>query len=181
MCGKLIIALALLAVLSWNIYHAQLTQRLMFPYPYKETVETYAAQYGLDPLLGIAVMREESRFRPRTESRQGATGLMQLMPETARWIAGQMKDADYSEEHMFSPEKNIQYGMWYLKDLNTEFQGNIILVLAAYNGGRGHVREWLNNQQIDADNTRIQDIPFRETREYVGKVLRSYAKYRDLY
>jgi len=107
--------------------------------------------------------------------------LMQLMPSTAQSIAESLGDKTYSEADLLNPEKNIQYGTWYLASLQRVFANNTMLVTAAYNGGRGHVQEWIENGQIDPNNIRLQDIPFKETRDYVGRVLKSYEKYNKLY
>ena len=106
---------------------------------------------------------------------------MQLMPSTAQSIAVSLGDKTYKAEDLLSPEKNIQYGTWYLASLQKVFANNTTLVIAAYNGGRGHVQEWIKSGQIDPNNIRLQDIPFKETQDYVGRVLKSYQKYIKLY
>lgn len=156
-------------------------QKIIYPYPHRTIIEKYAAQYGVDPLFVVAVIREESKFLPQSESHKGAKGLMQLMPSTAQSIAESIGDKAYSDEDLLNPEKNIQYGTWYLASLQKLFSNNQTLVIAAYNGGRGHVQEWINSGQIDPENIRQQDIPFKETRDYVGRVLNSYQKYIKLY
>jgi soluble lytic murein transglycosylase len=143
-------------------------------------IEKYAYSYGIDPLLVVSVMREESKFLPRSESHKGAVGLMQLMPSTAQAIAKGLGDTDYDDLDLVNPEKNIQYGTWYLASLKKEFN-DTILILAAYNGGRGRVKEWIDNNQINLSRVRPQDIPYQETRQYVEKVLKSYQKYSKLY
>lgn len=167
-------------ILFWCIGQTPAFQKLIYPYPYRMIIEKYAYSYGIDPLLVVSVMREESKFLPRSESHKGATGLMQLMPNTAQEIAKGLGDRDYNEQDLVNPEINIQYGTWYLASLKKEFN-NTILLLAAYNGGRGHVKEWIDNKQIDITQVSQQDIPFGETRQYVEKVLRSYQKYSKLY
>jgi soluble lytic murein transglycosylase len=132
-------------------------------------------------LLVVAVIRAESKFLPQSQSHKGAQGLMQLMPETAQWIADSIGDKNFSLSDLKEPEKNIQYGTWYLSSLQKEFNNNNTLVLAAYNGGRGHVKEWIRTEQLDLMNLRRDDIPFRETREYVHRVLQYHAKYITLY
>lgn len=175
--------LALLLILVSLIWGAQLgpAQKLFYPYPHRSVVEKYAALYQVDPLLVVAVMREESKFLPQSESRKGAKGLMQIMPDTAQWIAGNLGDAGFQPNDLLKPDKNIQYGTWYLANLKKEFAGNTVLVIAAYNGGRGHVKEWINTDQIDPGNVQEKDIPFLETRQYVDRVLKSYQKYIMLY
>ena len=106
---------------------------------------------------------------------------MQLMPETASWIAEETDDRDYSVEALSEPEKNIQYGSWYLAQLMKEFHGNKILSLAAYNAGRGNVEEWMVQNGWDYDFNDVTAIPFKETELYVKSVLRHEGIYRKLY
>ncbi len=179
---KRIFVLTLAAVLlAWATGQIDAIQKIFYPYPYRATVEKYSRQYGVDPLLVAAVIREESRFLPKSESHKGARGLMQLMPATARWIAQSLGDKNYKDEDLVVPDKNIQYGTWYLANLQKEFNNDLTLALAAYNGGSGHVKEWIEQRQLELENIRQEDIPFQETREYVGRVLKSYAKYIKLY
>jgi len=156
-------------------------EKVIYPYPNQAIIEKYAKQYGVDPLFVVSVIREESKFLPQSESHKGAKGLMQLMPSTAQSIAVSLGDKTYKAEDLLSPEKNIQYGTWYLASLQKVFANNTTLVIAAYNGGRGHVQEWIKSGQIDPNNIRLQDIPFKETQDYVGRVLKSYQKYIKLY
>ncbi|MEL1134369.1 lytic transglycosylase domain-containing protein [Desulfitobacterium sp. THU1] len=155
-------------------------KKVLYPYPYRSQIEEYAVQYEVDPLLVISVIRAESKFLPYSESHKGALGLMQLMPDTAKWIAETLGDQSFSESQLKEPAKNIQYGTWYIANLQKEFR-DIELVLAAYNGGRGHVNEWLKTEQLKLDELKTEDIPFGETREYVQRVLENYANYKELY
>ncbi|HZK83629.1 MAG TPA: lytic transglycosylase domain-containing protein [Desulfosporosinus sp.] len=174
----LIVLACLAAIIISNI---PILEKIIYPYPNKVIIEKYATQYGVDPLFVVSVIREESKFLPKSQSHKGAKGLMQLMPATAQEVAKSIGDKTYTEEDLLKPEKNIQYGTWYLASLQKAFAGNTTLVTAAYNGGRGHVQEWINNGEIDPNNIRISDIPFKETRDYVGRVLKSYEKYNKLY
>jgi len=174
----IILFILLLAVLS--VMQIPMAQKVLYPFPYRPIIEKYSSEYGVDPLLVIAVIRAESKFIPQSQSHKGAQGLMQLMPETAQWIAESIGDEGFDLSDLKKPEKNIQYGTWYLASLQKEFR-NITLVLAAYNGGRGHVNEWIRTQQLDLTNLREEDIPFGETREYVHRVLQNYTKYITLY
>ena len=155
-------------------------EKVLYPYPYRDIIERYAAEYGIDPLLVIAVIREESHFLPKSSSPKGAIGLMQLMPSTAKEIAGWLKE-DYSQVDLKQPEDNIRYGTWYLATLYKEFSGNTGLSLAAYNAGSGRVKGWLENSKKSSNSYLLKDIPFPETKEYVQKVLKSYNKYSELY
>lgn len=171
--------IAILAVFS--ILNISSFEKVIYPYPNRAIIENYAAKYGVDPLFVLSVIREESKFLPKSESPKGAIGLMQLMPSTAQSIAESLGDKTYSEKDLLKAEKNIQYGTWYLSSLQKVFDNNTTLVIAAYNGGRGHVQDWIDDDLIDPQNIRLQDIPFKETRDYVGRVLKSYEKYNKLY
>lgn len=168
-------------LLGWGISKTPFIQKLFYPYPHREIIEVYAMEYEVDPLLVVSVMREESKFVPQAESPKGALGLMQLMPSTAEWIAQNLGDEHYSEHELIGTEKNIQYGTWYLASLEKEFGENTILVLAAYNAGRGRVKEWIESGQINPEELVIEDIPYQETREYVERVMNSYRTYSTLY
>jgi len=175
------IIIVLSILVAYSVLQISDLQKIIYPYPHRTVVEKYAEQYGVDPLFVLAVIREESKFLPRSESHKGAKGLMQLMPSTAQSIAESIGDKAYSEEYLLDPEKNIQYGTWYLASLQKLFSNNRPLVIAAYNGGRGRVQEWIKSGQIDPENIRLEDIPFNETRGYVDRVLKSYQKYIKLY
>ena len=180
--GKKLFIFFVIAILAaFSILNIPILEKVIYPYPNQAIIENYATQYGVDPLFVVSIIREESRFHSKSESHKGAKGLMQLMPSTAQSIAESLGDKTYSEEDLLNPEKNIQYGTWYLASLQRVFANNTTLVTAAYNGGRGHVQEWINNGQIDPNNIRLQDIPFKETRDYVGRVLKSYEKYIKIY
>lgn len=180
--GKRIVMFLVIAILtSYSILNIPMLEKVIYPYPNRAIIENYAHKYGVDPLFVISVIREESKFISQSESNKGAKGLMQLMPSTAQSISESLGDKTYSEGDLLNPEKNIQYGTWYLASLQKVFANNTTLVTAAYNGGRGHVQEWIKTGQIDPENIRQQDIPFKETRDYVGRVLKSYQKYITLY
>jgi len=154
--------------------------RMVYPWPYRETIEIYSEQYGLDPYLVAAVVKVESGFNPGAVSARGARGLMQLMPETAEWIAAQKGDT-FQTELLFEPKFNISLGCWYLADLLDQYEGETVLALAAYNGGRGSVSGWLKSREWDGTFDSLEDIPFGETRNFVRKVMRTHKIYRFLY
>ncbi len=181
MFKKILIFFMIVFLSIISILNIPKLERIFYPFPHRTIIEEYATQYGVDPLLVAAVIREESKFFPKSTSPKGAKGLMQLMPNTAKAIAESIGDKTYSEDKLLDPEKNIQYGTWYIASLQKVFSNNIFLVTAAYNGGRGHVQEWIKNGQIDANNVCLEDIPFKETRDYVGRVLKSYDKYIQFY
>ncbi len=154
---------------------------VFYPLPHKELVYSMAAQYDVDPLLVFAVIRAESKYQTWAESPVGAKGLMQIMPETADWIAGEMKLKNFKVEDLYDPETNIRMGCWYLGDLQTEFNGDIPLTAAAYNAGRGKVKQWLQEGKWDGDADHLDSIPFPETQRYVRSVLSNYRAYQSIY
>ena len=167
---KIFVFFVIAILAAFSILNISILEKVIYPYPNQAIIENYATKYGVDPLLVVSVIREESKFLSKSESNKGAKGLMQLMPNTAQSIAESLGDKTYSEGDLLKREKNIQYGTWYLASLQKVFANNTTLVTAAYNGGRGHVQEWINNGQIDPNNIHLQDIPFKETRDYVGRV-----------
>jgi len=151
-----------------------------YPMEYRPIVEQYALAKQLDPLMVAAVIRNESHANPVALSKQGARGLMQIMPETGQWIAEQLK-IPYTDELLWDPEYNIRLGCWYLDNLREEFGGDLVLALAAYNAGRSNVKKWLDEKQWTGEQTTLRQIPFSETRSYVAKVLRDVKIYRLIY
>lgn len=155
--------------------------RFFYPFHYRDITLHYAQSYKVDPLLLAAIMKAESNFNQRAVSERGARGLMQIMPDTGRWIADQLGDHAFDPENLFEPETSIKFGAWYIADLMKEFQGDTVLALAAYNGGRGNVKEWLNRKDLSSGIIKIEQIPFPETRYYIKKVLLYYRIYKFLY
>ncbi len=153
---------------------------LAYPLAWWDTVLRWAAAYGVDPYLVLAVMREESGFSPTAVSSSDARGLMQLLPSTARWIAEEKLKIPYRESDLFSPDFNIRLGTWYLRHLLDQSGGDLAWAVAAYNGGPGNLRRW-----TASGVTTPGDLPgllrFTETREYLAKVLNAWLVYRWLY
>lgn len=155
--------------------------RLAYPIPFRAQVERAVEETGLDPFLIVAMMRVESRFNPQAESRKGARGLMQVMPETGAWVAMQMGMPRFHPDLLFDPEVNVLIGAWYFAHLQSRFGGQPIPALAAYNGGQGNVRRWLDSSLWDGTVDHVDRIPFAETRAYVQKVMTTYSRYRWAY
>ena len=123
----------------------------------------------------------ESHFRDQT-SRAGAKGLMQLMPETADYIAQKSGGTAFVQGDLATPQVNIAYGSWYLRHLLDKYDGREVLALAAYNAGQGNVDAWLAEAGARGERFRAADhIPFPETRDYVKKVLAAREDYRRAY
>ncbi len=151
------------------------------PYPYYLTIEREAQRRGVDQYLVAAIINNESKFRQGVSSHRGAKGLMQLMPETADWIAVKLEDKNYREERLSEPDLNIRYGTWYIAYLLELFEGNETLALAAYNAGSTVVHDWMESHGWDDHFAEVDKIPYDETRHYVKKVLTDRDRYRKLY
>lgn len=144
---------------------------------YRSLIEKYAGQNNLEPAFVAAVMMSESSFRADAESSVGARGLMQLMPETAQWIAGKLDEEDsYSFEKMYDPETNIRYGTWYLGYLANTFNGDPVLVASSYHAGQGYVKNL-----VSSGTTALSDFGDGPTKDYAGKVTKAYGVYERLY
>ena len=149
---------------------------------WQEHIEEYAAQYNLQPAFVMAIIRNESSFRTNAESSVGARGLMQLMPDTAEWIAGKLDDDTYHYDRMWDAETNIRYGCWYLGYLSRLFRGDAQLVSAAYHAGQTTVTQWLSDPTRSSDGVtldvdRLTDGP---TKQYIGRVTQTYGIYQSL-
>ncbi|MDD3364755.1 MAG: lytic transglycosylase domain-containing protein [Syntrophomonas sp.] len=154
---------------------------VFYPLPHRDIVFTTAKEYNVDPYLVFAIIRAESKYQTAAESPVGAKGLMQIMPDTAQWIAEQMKIENFKTDDLHKPEVNIRFGCWYIKNLNTEFKGSLPLQVAAYNAGRGKVKQWVQEGKWDGNSRNIEGIPFLETKQYVKNVLKNYEAYKAIY
>lgn len=179
---KLLLMILVLASLSYFIWQNEDFQRkYLYPYDYQDTINFYADRYEVDRNLVASIILAESKFRQDATSVHGARGLMQIMPETGSWIATQIEDDSFSVDKLYNVNMNIKYGTWYLSELQTEFEGNEVLALAAYNAGRGNVYEWMEKYHWNINFKDYTKIPFPETREYVKRVLENKKHYNKLY
>lgn len=149
---------------------------------YQSLIERYAAEYNLRPAFVAAIIRNESSFRTDAESSVGARGLMQLMPDTAEWIARKIGDSNYSFDHLYDAETNIRYGCWYLNYLSKLFRGDAVLVSSAYHAGQTTVTRWLSDKSFSSDGVTIpvDKLPDGPTKQYAGRVTTSYGIYEAL-
>ena len=161
-----------------NSNFQKIIQKKIYPKKYSYEVEKYATEYNLDENLIYAVIKAESNFDANAVSRKNAKGLMQLMYDTALDVA-KLIGTEIDEEKMLEPETNIKIGTKYLSILITKY-GNIEVALAAYNAGSGNVDNWINEGIIKSDGSNIENIPFKETNNYVRIILRDYKIYSNL-
>ena len=178
---KIIITFTIFFVIIFAASRLPTAQKFFYPFPYREKVESNAARYRVDRFLAISVMKVESNFVEGATSKSGAVGLMQIMPDTANWIATQLDENPPSINQLHNSDTNIKYGIWYLAELEDEFFGNDVLALAAYNAGRGNVHHWMENKGWRKNFSDVDEIPFNETKNYVKKVLACREIYSQLY
>jgi len=156
-------------------------RELTLPLRHDDIIRQQARDKNLDPALIAGVIFTESRFRDAT-SHAGAKGLMQLMPDTADYIARKSGGTAFEQGDLASPQVNIAYGSWLLRSLLDHYDGEETLALAAYNAGQGNVDEWVASARARGEDFRAADhIPFPETRVYVQKVLAAREDYRREY
>jgi soluble lytic murein transglycosylase len=156
-------------------------QEVKLPLRHDDIIRQQASDKGLDPALIAGVIYAESRFLDQT-SRAGAKGLMQLMPETADYIAQKSGGTAFVQGDLATPQVNIAYGSWYLRYLLQKYDGREVLALAAYNAGEGKVDEWVAAATARGETFRAADhVPFAETRQYVERVLDARKRYRRTY
>jgi soluble lytic murein transglycosylase len=131
-------------------------------------------------LLVLAMMRQESSFDPRAQSGAQAMGLTQVMPPTARSIAGRLGRDDFALADLFKPSVSVEFGTWFLSQLLGEYKGRVFPTLTAYNAGGGNVARWLQRFGDDPD-VLVEQIPFTETQTYLRIVYDNYFHYQALY
>jgi soluble lytic murein transglycosylase len=149
-------------------------QELTLPLRHEDVIRQEAAQWDVEPSLVAAMIYAESRFRDQT-SHADARGLMQITPDTARFIARESRGTEFVLEDLSDPDVNIAYGTFYLRYLLDALDQNEVAALAAYNAGLGNVEEW------GGADLELDDIRFGETRDYVERVLEKRDDYRETY
>ena len=155
----------------------------MYPKKYESIVSIYHEEYNVDENLIYALIKAESNFNKDAISNKNAIGLMQLMEETAKDVArNNNMEMDYNnmKKELCDPYKNINVGTKYLSILIEKY-GNKEIAITAYNAGIGTVDNWIEKGIIKKDGTNVEKIPYKETNNYVRKILRDYKIYEKLY
>jgi soluble lytic murein transglycosylase len=145
-----------------------------------DLIKKYSEEYGLEPATVCAFINAESRFDNEAVSHKGAKGLMQIIDGTAQWAAEEIPIEDFSTEDITDPETNIRIGCWYLSRLEKQFNGDRMLIAAAYNAGSGKVSGWLGDESYSQDGQTLNKIPYDETDKYVRKISLYEKVYRVL-
>lgn len=156
--------------------------RIRYPRAYWDHVVPLAKEVGVDPYLVLSVARQESTYRPGLTSVAGARGVMQLMPDTAKWLVKTDTRVPASDaSNLADPRSSLRLGTHYLKMMLDRYDGNMVYALAAYNGGPGNCDKWQRNFRGETFSEFIEYIPFTETRNYVKRVLANYVTYHSIY
>ena len=177
-CGLIILILIVFLIVFKNKI-----QRIFYPKLHEEFVSMYSDEYGVDENLVFAVIKAESNFQEDAVSHKDALGLMQIMKETAEDVARKYNieiDFNNSEREILNVQNNIKIGTKYLAVLLEKYK-NIEVAVAAYNAGIGTVDNWIEKEIIKSNGSDIENIPYKETNNYVRKILRNYKIYQDLY
>jgi soluble lytic murein transglycosylase len=155
--------------------------RVVYPFPYREMVRREAAEWGVDPIMLAALIRQESAFEAEIVSHAGAIGLMQVMPPTGRALARSHGPDGFQPESLTTPEVNLHLGAAFFAEMSRRYDGELPLILSAYNAGPTRATRWRRYPEA-ADWLRFTErIPFDETRGYVKNVRRNLGVYQLLY
>ena len=177
---KKILTIAFLILIFLLVYiNKNNILKIFYPIKYSEYVEKYSEEFNVDKYLIYATIKAESNFNEKAQSRKGAMGLMQLMQNTAYDIAKTL-NTNIEEDKIIEPETNIKFGTKYISTLLKKYD-SIGLALAAYNAGSSNVDSWISNNTLKKDGSDIENIPFKETNNYVRKILKNYEIYKKLY
>ena len=153
---------------------------VLYSMEYSELIRENAQRFGIDPAYAASIVLAESSYDPNAVSSVNAQGLMQIMPDTGKWIAGKFKE-EYVDGCLFDPATNIRYGCWYLGFLVDRYDGDLTCSTAAYHSGQGTVDKWLKDPAYSADGKTLSVIAGTNADTYVNRVLKYYEKYTELY
>jgi soluble lytic murein transglycosylase len=176
----LLVAFAVVAVVVLMPLARKAANEFGLPLQYQSVIRQQAAEKRLDPALIAAVIYAETKFDPRTSS-AGALGLMQILPQTAEFLARRTGARTFTTADLATPQVNIAYGSYYLRFLLDQYRGSTLLALAAYNGGEANVDDWVAAARARGTPFTSADIRFSETRAYVDRVLNAQRDYRHTY
>lgn len=155
--------------------------RLIYPIHFRDYITQYSRMNNLNPYMTISLLKEESYFNPEAVSSSNAKGLMQMLPGTAMDIA-KWKGLDYvNSSDLFQPQKSIEFGTAYLSHTKELLNNSNLFAVAAYNSGPGAVKNWIKNNPNGDKDQFVENIPYKQTRDYVKKVFGSYWNYRRIY
>ena len=173
----LLLIILIILVLSSIKPCYKLVMKALYPLRYDEYIVTYSGKYDLDKYLVMALIKAESNYIYDAHSGV-ARGLMQITDETASWIATKLSLGKFD---ILNSETNINMGCYYLSYLLDYYKDNEQLALAAYNAGMGNVNKWLSDKEYSQSGETLDNIPFKETRQYIDKIEKNKEIYIKLY
>ncbi|MFH2134010.1 MAG: transglycosylase SLT domain-containing protein [Pseudomonadota bacterium] len=153
---------------------------LRYPAPYREALQAPIDEHGVEEAWVYGLMRQESRFVTHARSDVGAAGLMQIMPDTARWAARRIGLKGYRKGLIHQLDVNLRLGTYYMKSVYSRFDDNPVLASAAYNAGPTRANRWRGEVPLEGA-IYAETIPFDETRDYVKKVMSNTIYYAKLF
>ena len=156
------------------------TAEIMYPMPFRDSLERHAVTRGVDPRFLLSIARQESSYNPRVKSPSAARGLTQFIAQTSDQIAAQLKLRDFEQSDLYNADTAILFGAQYMKNLFDEF-GTPQAVAAAYNGSEDSVRRWMARANSQGVDRFVVEVLKRETKDYVFKVTSNYLAYRKIY
>ena len=173
---------ALAVVVAFYLLYCGYTFFLIKAYPvrYYAYVSENSEKFNVEKELILAIIKSESNFRQDAESKAGAIGLMQIMPDTFEWLQAHKLVTLMDVGHLKDPKTNIKYGVYLLSILQKRYN-TIIEVVCAYNAGIGTVDRWLRDEQYSDDGKTLKKIPFPDTSVYLENVIESCRVYKNLY
>ncbi len=179
--SSIIAADSVLLLSGQSVFEApRLIGRLSYPVYYSDIILSLAENYGYDPLLQFALVRQESLYESFIASHAGAQGLSQVMPATGEYIAQRLGLTDYENQDLYRPRMGLVFGAYYLQEQLNTFDGDIPAALSAYNAGPGNAARWHAAAGDDLD-LYLETVNFSETRTYIQRIYSGYVIYRHLY
>ena len=178
----IIIIAILIIVVFLGIFKNKIL-KIIYPKTYKEIVSVYSEKYNVEENLVFALIKAESNFNSEAVSHRDAIGVMQIMEETAKDVANKNSikiENENIKQELLKIDNNINIGTKYLSTLLEKYKNKEIAV-AAYTAGIGTVDGWIQKEIIKSDGSDIENIPYKETNNYVRKILRNYKLYEELY
>ena len=173
----IVLLIVVVSIIITTIFINKLMIKILYKKEYSEYVSKYSQEYNVDQNLVYALIKAESNFKANAVSNKNAQGLMQLMPATAEEVANK-NNIELTEDNILEPDVNINIGTKYISTLLEKYKC-VEVALAAYNAGIGNVDKWIENGTIKADGSDIENIPFKETNNYVRKIKRDYKIYSE--
>lgn len=173
--------LLVIGILTFSINGAyDYFMKKVYPIRYEEYVYKYSNLHRVDPALVYAIIKSESGFSENARSKAGAVGLMQVMPNTFRWLQSKKGVKSSSDLMLSDPEVNIDSGTFLISLLLERYKSEQVAI-CAYNAGMGTVDGWLNDENCSDNGVTLKYIPYRETRHYLKKVMKTKEIYNRLY